>query len=167
VEAPPRFHLRIQNIYNKKRKKGKPNTKKNTWVWTTRWTTTSGTAVTLKSTDRTYTMMRRTTSTAVTQRSTDETNSFMWKIRKTSKMSHRNKNSSEESDEEIMYTNASGKYKIPKLISYQSRYKIEDEIRAKLLNEVEKDVGKILNEIEDIKLENDKLKGENVNLRKL
>jgi predicted nuclease with TOPRIM domain len=42
---------------------------------------------------------------------------------------------------------------------------IKEEIRAKLLNEVKKDIGMILNEIEDVKNKKEKLKGEHGKLK--
>jgi cell division septum initiation protein DivIVA len=57
--------------------------------------------------------------------------------------------SSDQTKKDVSYTNA---------LSNQFRYMIEEEICAKLLEEVRKDVDTILNEIEDVKLRNGKLK---------
>jgi uncharacterized transporter YbjL len=55
--------------------------------------------------------------------------------------------------------------KIPKGTSYLSRQELEEEIKAKILKEVEQDVGMILDRIEDIRLET--VKNENITLKKL
>jgi hypothetical protein len=51
--------------------------------------------------------------------------------------------------------------------SWQSRQEIEDELRTQLLREVKTEVDKILKEMEDIKLENKRIKNENRDLTKL
>jgi cell division septum initiation protein DivIVA len=64
-------------------------------------------------------------------------------------------------------TRAQTKEDVPHInaLSNQSRYLIEEEIRAKLLEEVRKDIDTIINDIEDVKLRNGKLRHENSKLK--
>jgi hypothetical protein len=66
--------------------------------------------------------------------------------------------SSDQSEKKIFHTIAKGNYPVPATRPYQNRHTIEEEICAKLLNKVKKDVGSIPNEIGDVKKENKKLK---------
>jgi hypothetical protein len=64
-------------------------------------------------------------------------------------------------------TRAQTKEDVPHInaLSNQSRYLIKKKIRAKLLEEVRKDVNTILNDIEEVKLRNGKLRHKNSKLR--
>jgi hypothetical protein len=73
--------------------------------------------------------------------------------------------STNQSDENTSHTIAKSNYPVPDARPYQSRHTLEEEICAKLLNEVKKDVGLILNKIEEVEIMNEKLRGEHGKLK--